>query len=46
MNNIMGYGYMNSGSAWFYSFAMLLMMIVWLVVGVLAAAWLWKQIKK
>jgi len=39
-----GYG---GGSVWsIFGWLMLLGMIVWIVVGILAALWLWKQISK
>lgn len=37
-----GYGMMDGGWGW----AMGLTWLVWLVVGILAAVWLWKHIKK
>lgn len=37
-----GWGMMDGGWGWFMG----IILVVWLVVGVLAAIWLWQKIKK
>lgn len=46
MGNFGNYGMMDSGWMGFWGFVLGLNSIVWLVVGILGAVWLWRKLQK